>query len=242
MAELGPGEVGYLIAGIKDVGDARSGETITTASKGSTQALPGLPGPEADGVLRSLPDRRRRLREPPRVARQAQAQRFFDQLHARVVGSARLRVPMRVPRAAAHGDRQGAARARVRSRPDRHRALGRVPRHADRRHHDGRVQSERAAARAEDRLHRGTGVPRVDHHAQGVHGQPDGAVPEPARRHEEDGVPVARARRVALRDPARRGGRRFLRPAQVAQPGVCLARLRARRLSSAPTSCASTSC
>ena len=30
VAELGPGEVGYLIAGIKDVGEARSGETVTT--------------------------------------------------------------------------------------------------------------------------------------------------------------------------------------------------------------------
>jgi GTP-binding protein LepA len=30
---LGPGEVGYLIAGIKDVGEARSGETISTFSK-----------------------------------------------------------------------------------------------------------------------------------------------------------------------------------------------------------------
>src|SRR6185369_3532270 len=46
LAELGPGEVGYLIAGIKDVGDARSGETITTASKGSTTALPGYQDPK----------------------------------------------------------------------------------------------------------------------------------------------------------------------------------------------------
>jgi GTP-binding protein LepA len=30
--DLGPGEVGYLIAGIKNVGGARSGETVTTAS------------------------------------------------------------------------------------------------------------------------------------------------------------------------------------------------------------------
>jgi GTP-binding protein LepA len=30
---LGPGEVGYLIAGIKDVGEARSGETVTEASR-----------------------------------------------------------------------------------------------------------------------------------------------------------------------------------------------------------------
>jgi GTP-binding protein LepA len=46
VAELGPGEVGYLIAGIKEVGDARSGETVTTASKGSTEALPGYQDPK----------------------------------------------------------------------------------------------------------------------------------------------------------------------------------------------------
>jgi GTP-binding protein LepA len=44
--ELGPGEVGYLIAGIKDVADARSGETVTTASGGSTEALPGYRDPK----------------------------------------------------------------------------------------------------------------------------------------------------------------------------------------------------
>ena len=32
VPELGPGEVGYLIAGIKDVGQARSGETVTTSN------------------------------------------------------------------------------------------------------------------------------------------------------------------------------------------------------------------
>jgi GTP-binding protein LepA len=44
--ELGPGEVGYLIAGIKGVGDARSGETITTAINGSTEALAGYRDPK----------------------------------------------------------------------------------------------------------------------------------------------------------------------------------------------------
>jgi GTP-binding protein LepA len=33
VATLGPGEVGYLIAGIKDVGEARSGETVTDAGR-----------------------------------------------------------------------------------------------------------------------------------------------------------------------------------------------------------------
>jgi GTP-binding protein LepA len=36
VASLGPGEVGYLIAGIKDVGEARVGETVTTAARPGT--------------------------------------------------------------------------------------------------------------------------------------------------------------------------------------------------------------
>jgi GTP-binding protein LepA len=43
---LGPGEVGYLIAGIKDVGEAKSGETVTTVSHGSPDALPGYRDPK----------------------------------------------------------------------------------------------------------------------------------------------------------------------------------------------------
>ncbi len=35
VSSLGPGEVGYLIAGIKDVGQARVGETVTTAQRPS---------------------------------------------------------------------------------------------------------------------------------------------------------------------------------------------------------------
>ena len=44
--ELGPGEVGYLICGIKDVGEARSGETVTTWSKPATAALDGYTQPK----------------------------------------------------------------------------------------------------------------------------------------------------------------------------------------------------
>ena len=33
VKQLGPGEVGYLIAGIKDVGEARAGETVTDSAK-----------------------------------------------------------------------------------------------------------------------------------------------------------------------------------------------------------------
>jgi GTP-binding protein LepA len=44
--ELGPGEVGYLVAGIKDVGGARSGETVTTAAHPATEALAGYRDPK----------------------------------------------------------------------------------------------------------------------------------------------------------------------------------------------------
>jgi GTP-binding protein LepA len=43
---LGPGEVGYLIAGIKDVGEARSGETVTDAARPAAGALEGYREPK----------------------------------------------------------------------------------------------------------------------------------------------------------------------------------------------------
>ncbi len=46
MAALGPGEVGYLIAGIKDVGEARSGETITEYGRPAAEALAGYREPK----------------------------------------------------------------------------------------------------------------------------------------------------------------------------------------------------
>ncbi len=46
VKELGPGEVGYLIAGIKDVGEARSGETVTLAGRQATEALDGYQDPK----------------------------------------------------------------------------------------------------------------------------------------------------------------------------------------------------
>jgi len=45
VASLGPGEVGYLIAGIKDVGEARVGETVTVAANPG-EALAGYDDPK----------------------------------------------------------------------------------------------------------------------------------------------------------------------------------------------------
>jgi len=46
VAALGPGEVGYLVAGIKDVGRARVGETVTEASRPG-EALAGYRDPKS---------------------------------------------------------------------------------------------------------------------------------------------------------------------------------------------------
>jgi GTP-binding protein LepA len=46
VEELGPGEVGYLIAGIKDVARARSGETVTDADHPAPEPLAGYRDPK----------------------------------------------------------------------------------------------------------------------------------------------------------------------------------------------------
>jgi GTP-binding protein LepA len=46
VAELGPGEVGYLIAGVKDVAEARSGETVTAAARPAPEPLVGYRDPK----------------------------------------------------------------------------------------------------------------------------------------------------------------------------------------------------
>jgi len=46
LAELGPGEVGYLIASIKDIAQARSGETVTTFHSPAAEPLAGYRDPK----------------------------------------------------------------------------------------------------------------------------------------------------------------------------------------------------
>ncbi len=46
VTALGPGETGYLIAGIKDVAEARSGETVTTARHPALEPLDGYRDPK----------------------------------------------------------------------------------------------------------------------------------------------------------------------------------------------------
>ena len=86
-----------------------------------------LPRTQADGVLRAVSRRRLGLPGPARRAGQAAAQRRRADLRAGDVGGAGVRLPLRLPRPAAHGDHPGAAGARVRPRPDLDLAERRLP-------------------------------------------------------------------------------------------------------------------
>ena len=69
--QLGPGEVGYLITGIKDVTQLAVGETLTIKQQRGHRGAAGLPRRQADGVLRPVPDEQRRLPGAPRRAGEA---------------------------------------------------------------------------------------------------------------------------------------------------------------------------
>ncbi len=121
----------------------------------------GIQGREADGVRGPVPDGLRRLPGAARRAREAQAQRCGAVLRARDVPGARLRIPLRFPRAAAHGDRARAARARVRSRPARHRTHRRLSRAGPERDRlEGGAHPLRHARRASTRSRSPTSRPR----------------------------------------------------------------------------------
>ena len=205
------------------------GETVTPRGEPGRGAR-RLPEPEADGVLRALSRRRRRVHRSARGARALAAERLELHLRARDVGRARLRLPVRVPRAPAHGDRARAPRARVRPRARRDRAERRVRREHGRRHRSGGRQPVVDAAAELRGLDRGAVRHRHDPHAHRVRGHAHGAVPGSARRHEEDGVPLRGAGRARLRDPARRDRARLLRPDEVTYPGLREPRLRTGRL------------
>ena len=159
--ELGVGEVGFVVANIKVVADAKIGDTVTETARPTTGAVSRLQGTEADGLRRPLSGR-----EPPvcgaaRSAREAAPQRRLVLLRARDLGGARLRLPLRLPRPAAHGDRAGAARARIQHGPGHHGAGRAVSRHDHRRRGPRDRQPGQAAGRRPDREAR-----RADHHGR----------------------------------------------------------------------------
>jgi hypothetical protein len=178
--ELGPGEFGFITASIKEVADTRVGDTITEDKRPTPRLCPA-------SSRRSLSSSAACSRSTPPISRTC-AQRWAN------CASTTPRSPMkwkRRPRSAsasaaassafASGNHPGAAGARVRPRPDRHRAERRLPHRHDRRLGEGAAQPGRHARRGQDRIDRGAVDPRHHPDARRLSRRDPEALPGPPR-------------------------------------------------------------
>ena len=74
-AELGPGEIGYITAQIKQVADTRVGDTLTDDKRPTAEPLPGFKPAQPVVFCGLFPTRRRRFRSATRGGGQAAPQR-----------------------------------------------------------------------------------------------------------------------------------------------------------------------
>ncbi len=144
---LAAGEVGFLITGIKDVTRLRVGDTLTAKADRASEPLPGYREVKPMVFCGLFPIDSDAYPGPPRRAREADAQRRRAELGARDLRRARVRLSLRLPRAAAHGHRPRAPRARVRPRAAGDDAERRVRGDAHRRHGGPGAQPHRHARR-----------------------------------------------------------------------------------------------
>ncbi len=230
VERIGTGEVGFLVAAIKDLHDVRIGDTVTDAANPAAEALPGYKPIQQMVYLRFLSRRHDPIRRAARRHGPPAAQR--QQLHLRpgIFRRPGLRIPLRIPGPVAHGDHPGAARARIphRDRPDRpHRHLRNQD---DRRHRQAHRRPQRTA-----QSHAGRGNPRAvhpdePHPPRRQRRRDDEAVRGPPRDLQENRIHRRDARDSRLRDAAGGGDLRFLRPPQKRHPRIRDDGLRPHRL------------
>ena len=188
-----------------------------------------LPRPQADGVLRACT--RSTASDYPELRESLDKLKLNDAAlvyEPETLRGARLRLPLRLPRAAAPRDRARAAGARVRPRPDLDGAQRRLPGADGRRQRAHRHQPQRVPRRQGRRDLR-AGRARDGAGTERVHRGDHGALPEPARGDARHGLPVRGPGRAALHAAAGRDRLRLLRRAEVQDPRLRLARLRADR-------------
>ena len=66
VERIGTGEVGFIVAAIKDLHDVRIGDTVTDADNPAAEAAAGLQADPADGLLRFLSRRQNAVRRAAR--------------------------------------------------------------------------------------------------------------------------------------------------------------------------------
>ena len=124
---LGTGEVGYIATGLKSVGDAPVGDTITLAGQGADTPLKGyqpLKPMVFAGLYPADGEEYLDLRDALEKLRLNDAALTFQPENSL---AARLRFSLRFPGVAAHGHRAGEAGARVRPEPAGYLSQRRLP-------------------------------------------------------------------------------------------------------------------
>ena len=108
---LGPGEIGFLTAAIKEVADTRVGDTITDDRKPATETLPGF-RPAIPVVFCGLfPVDAAEFDELRAAMGKLRLNDASFSFEVEILRRARLRLPLRLPRAPPSRDHPGAARS-----------------------------------------------------------------------------------------------------------------------------------
>ena len=227
--ELGPGEIGFITAAIKEVADTRVGDTITDDRKPVTEMLPGFK-PAIPVVFCGLfpvdADDFETLRAAMGKLRLNDASFSFEMETSAALGFGFRCGFLGLLHLEIIQERLS---PRIRSQPDRDRAVGDLQDASDRRAGDRDPQPDRHARRGEDRRDRGALDRGHDPHPRRISRQRAEALPGPARRAE--GAHLRRQPRDGeIRTAAQRSGVRFLRPPEVGLEGLCLVRLSSDRL------------
>ena len=232
MRELSAGEVGFVVAGIKEIDGAPVGDTITTEHRPAATPLPGFKQVQPRvfaGVFPINSEDYESFRDALAKLKLNDSALHYEPEVSTALG---LRVSLRLPRPAAHGYRAGAAGARIPARPD-HQCANRDLRGGLQRRRRCCILTVPASCRQPTIWWQEIREPII---TANILVPPDyvGAVlksvQREARRAEENAVP-GYAGGAPVPAAARRGGARFLRPPQVCKPRLCLVRLRVQPLS-----------
>ena len=108
-----PGEIGFITAQIKEVGQTAVGDTITDAKRPTARGAARLQGGPAGGVLRPVPGRRGRFREAARKPLQAAPQRRLFSFEMEIERGARASASAAASSASPPRDHPGAADPRI---------------------------------------------------------------------------------------------------------------------------------
>ena len=141
---LAAGEVGFVVAGIKELRAAKVGDTISHAERPAESPLPGFKEIKPQvfaGLYPVEANQYEALREALEKLHLNDASFHYE---PEVVAGPRLRLPLRLSRPAAHGHRAGAARTRVRHVARDDRAFGGLRGRAARRFGGAGLESGRA--------------------------------------------------------------------------------------------------